>query len=195
MKHFHLLLLLLMFALLFSACGKKQLEDPILGGLEMELKSNENIVLIETDKGRIIIRFYPDEAPLHTENFIKLSEDKFYDGLTFHRVVTNFVAQGGDPVGDGSGGPGYTIPEEIGHKHYYGGVAMARRGDAINPKRESSGSQFYICLKDLPQLDGAYTVFGEVIYGMQVVENIAVGDVIKSMTVHKGKDVNKLIKE
>jgi peptidyl-prolyl cis-trans isomerase B (cyclophilin B) len=113
------------------------------------------------------------EAPKHSENFKKLVQEGFYNNLTFHRVIPGFVAQGGDPKGDGTGGPGHTVPAEIKLQHKRGSIAMARTGDEVNPMRQSSGSQFYIALQDLPQLDGAYSVFGQVVEGMDVVDKIA----------------------
>jgi peptidyl-prolyl cis-trans isomerase B (cyclophilin B) len=99
-------------------------------------------------------------------------------------VVPGFVVQGGDPKGDGSGGPGYDLPAEISpvEKHLRGSVATARLGDAVNPDRKSSGSQFYICLAAQPSLDGQYTVFGGVVEGMDVVDKFQVGDHIKKVT-------------
>jgi cyclophilin family peptidyl-prolyl cis-trans isomerase len=138
---------------------------------------------ITTVKGEIVVHLYPEAAPLTVDNFVKLSREGFYDGLTFHRVEPGFVIQGGDPNGDGSGGPGYTVPAEIGLTHTKGAIAMARTSDAVNPERASSGSQFYIALDALPQLDGAYTVFGQVVEGMDVVQSIAIGDVIDSITI------------
>ncbi len=124
-------------------------------------------VLLHTTKGDIVIELFEDQAPNTVANFIYLVEKGFYDGLTFHRVLPGFVAQGGDPKGDGSGGPGYTIPDEHNRKdarrHYWGSVAMAHTG-----KANSAGSQFYIAYKRLPALDGSYTVFGRVIQGMDV---------------------------
>jgi cyclophilin family peptidyl-prolyl cis-trans isomerase len=111
-------------------------------------------------------------APKTVENFVKLANSNFYNGLKFHRVVPNFVIQGGDPKGDGTGGPGYTIPAEIKLKHTIGAIAMARTGDDVNPSRASSGSQFYVTLQALPSLDGQYTVFGYVTAGMDVVQKI-----------------------
>ena len=96
-------------------------------------------------------------------------------------MVPDFVVQGGDPDGTGTGGPGYTVPAEIGEKHLRGSVATARTGDQVNPKRESSGSQFYICLEPQPNLDGQYTVFGGVISGMDVVDQIQKGDHMKTI--------------
>ena len=109
----------------------------------------------------------------------------FYNGLTWHRVVPDFVIQGGDPDGTGAGGPGYTVPAEIKEKHLRGSVATARTGDDVNPQRASSGSQFYICLEPQPGLDGQYTVFGGVIKGMDAVDQIQKGDHMKKITLAK----------
>lgn len=111
-------------------------------------------------------------APKTVANFIKLANEGFYKGLKFHRIVQGFMIQGGDPKGDGTGGPGYTIPAEIGLKHTTGAIAMARTGDAVNPTKASSGSQFYITLAPQTSLDGQYTVFGYVTSGMDVVTKI-----------------------
>jgi len=141
---------------------------------------------IATEKGEIVVDMDAGEAPRTVNNFVFLAREGFYDGLTFHRVEPNFVIQGGDPLGTGTGGPGYTVPAEIGLEHIAGAIAMARRGDQVNPERASSGSQFYITLASTPHLDGAYTVFGEVVEGMDVVQSIEVGDVIESVTIEEG---------
>ncbi|MFA5811601.1 MAG: peptidylprolyl isomerase [bacterium] len=141
------------------------------------------IAIIKTNKGTIECEIFAKDAPLSATNFKYLADGGFYNGLTFHRVEPGFVIQGGDPTATGSGGPGYTIPAEIGHKHLQGALAWARTGDAVNPERRSSGSQFYITLKPTPFLDGAYTVFGQTIKGMDVVEKIQRGDKIESVTV------------
>ena len=122
--------------------------------------------------GDIKIELNRTSAPKTSENFLKLAASGFYDCLTFHRVAKDFVVQGGDPDGNGSGGPGYTVPAEIGLPHKKGAIAMARLGDQANPAKSSSGSQFYFALNDLPMLDGEYTVFGQVVSGMDVVEKI-----------------------
>lgn len=143
------------------------------------------MIRIKTTLGDITVRLY-DETPLHKANFEKLVGDGFYNGTIFHRVIAGFMNQGGDPntiPGNeangrpGTGGPGYTIPAEI-HphlKHKKGALASARLGDQMNPRRESSGSQFYIVNADggAHFLDGQYTVFGEVVDGMDVVDAIA----------------------
>ena len=128
------------------------------------------VVVLQTTKGIIKIRLIPDAAPIHSANFVKLVRDGFYDGLTFHRVIKGFMSQGGDPEGTGRGGPGYTLPAEIGLPHYPGSVAAARLPDEYNPERRSSGSQFYMChtRERCAKLDGAYTVFGNIVEGQDV---------------------------
>ncbi|HEV8601738.1 MAG TPA: peptidylprolyl isomerase [Patescibacteria group bacterium] len=130
------------------------------------------VATIATSEGSFEVTLDGKAAPKTVANFIKLANQGFYNNLTFHRIVRDFVIQGGDPKGDGTGGPGYTIPAEIGLKHTKGAIAMARLGGAANPLKESSGSQFYIALQDLPSLDGEYTVFGYVTSGMDVVTKI-----------------------
>jgi len=123
---------------------------------------------IHTAKGDIVFRFFPEDAPQHSAAFIKLARSGFYDGLTFHRVEPGFVIQGGDPSGNGTGGPGYTLDAEFNERpHLKGTVAMAR---SASPN--SAGSQFYICLEDAPFLNRQYTVFGHVVEGQQVVDAI-----------------------
>src|SRR5215470_4187417 len=141
--------------------------------------------VIQTDKGDIRVTLFSKDAPLSVTNFIQLAKGGFYDGLTFHRVEPGFVIQGGDPSGDGTGGPGYTIPAEIGKPHLKGALAWARLGDETNPDRRSSGSQFYITLAPTPFLDEGYTVFGQTISGMEVVSQIRKGDKIKAILIEE----------
>ncbi len=145
-----------------------------------EKTKEKEVVVIETKFGNIVIELFDEVAPKHAENFRKLVREGFYNGTTFHRVIPDFVIQGGDPLSkdndrnnDGRGGPGYTLPAEIKMPHKRGFVGAARQPDNVNPEKRSNGSQFYICLKDLPHLDGNYTVFGRVIEGMEVVDKIA----------------------
>lgn len=175
-------------------------------------KSKKNMVLIKTSLGNIKVKLY-DETPKHKENFIKLVESGFYTDLLFHRVIRDFMIQGGDPNSKnapknaalGSGGPGYTVPAEINPKFFHkkGALAAARLGDQMNPTKASSGSQFYIVqgkpynpqeieyfkrsgkitneeqekyystIGGTPHLDGEYTVFGEVVEGLNVIDLIA----------------------
>lgn len=141
--------------------------------------------VISTAHGEIVIDLYAKQAPKTVENFKKLAREGFYNGLTFHRVIPGFVVQGGDPAGNGTGGPGYTLEAEIDPslKHIDGAVATARLGDRVNPERRSSGSQFYICLGPQPHLDGGYTIFGQVIEGMEVVRKIQKGDRMDGVTI------------
>lgn len=207
----HLFLHALFFALVltstFQAFGQNE-------------KSSETRVLIKTEYGNMVVKLY-DDTPLHRDNFIKLAETGFYNDLLFHRIISGFMIQGGDPDSKnadletalGQGGPGYTIPAEI-KPHYYhkkGALAAARKPDQVNPERASSGSQFYIvqgkpqntqilvnlqdrknlsnpgmdfqysdqAIKDYgnlggsPHLDGEYTIFGEVIEGLDVIDKLA----------------------
>jgi peptidyl-prolyl cis-trans isomerase B (cyclophilin B) len=134
---------------------------------------------ITTEKGDIVFTFYPDVAPQHSAAFVKLARAGFYDGLTFHRVEPGFVIQGGDPSGNGTGGPGYTLDAEFSENpHITGTVAMAR---SASPN--SAGSQFYICLGDAPFLNRQYTVFGHVVEGQSVVDSIRKGDVMTAVTI------------
>ena len=134
---------------------------------------------ISTDKGDIVFGFASDEAPQHSAAFIKLARAGFYDGVIFHRVEPGFVIQGGDPTGTGTGGPGYQLDAEFSElPHVTGTVAMAR---SANPN--SGGSQFYICLGDAPFLNRKYTVFGQVVSGQDVVDKIAVGDVMTAVII------------
>ena len=148
----------------------------------LPVRNTGHYAIIDTERGTIVLELYPEAAPKTVANFETLVNKGFYNGLTWHRVVPDFVIQGGDPDGTGAGGPGYTVPAEIKEKHLRGSLATARQGDEVNPKRESSGSQFYICLAPAPFLDGQYTLFGGVIDGMKVVDQIKVGDHIKKIT-------------
>ncbi|MBX7219197.1 MAG: peptidylprolyl isomerase [Blastocatellia bacterium] len=134
--------------------------------------------LVETTKGEFVIELFPEDAPLTVESFVTLAERNFFNGLTFHRVVPNFVIQGGDPRGDGNGGPGYQIRCEI-NQHLYqrGAVGMALSG------KDTGGSQFFVCHSPQPHLDGGYTVFGNVVKGMEVVDRITRGDRILQVTI------------
>ena len=148
------------------------------------MRNTGHYAIIDTDRGQVVIELYPKVAPKTVDNFETLVKKGFYNGLTFHRVVPDFVVQGGDPDGTGAGGPGYDVPAEIdkNEKHLRGSVATARKGDQVNPERKSSGSQFYICLAPQPGLDGDYTIFGGVVEGMNVVDKIQIGDHMKKIT-------------
>ncbi len=153
-------------------------------------KSKPTAVL-ESNRGRIVIELYPDAAPKTVDNFATLIQQGFYDGLSFHRYVPDFVIQGGDPKGDGTGGPGWTIYGEFQDaelkgrmpKHEKGVVAMAR-----TQQPNSAGSQFYICLNPDTQgyqhLDGEYTTFGRVIEGLDVLDQLRQGDKIEKITLN-----------
>ncbi len=190
-----------------------------LSFVHSEDEKKVDMVVLSTKFGDMTLMLY-DDTPIHKENFLKLVNEGFYNDLLFHRVISGFMVQGGDPKSKdakpkamlGRGGPGYTIPAEIypNHIHKKGALAAARQGDAVNPQRESSGSQFYIVqgnpvpaqnlsniessrkksepgfngyseeqkeiyetIGGTPHLDGSYTVFGEVISGLDIVDSIA----------------------
>jgi peptidyl-prolyl cis-trans isomerase B (cyclophilin B) len=133
--------------------------------------------VIKTLKGDIHIDFFDQDAPQTVDNFMKLARSGFYNGLKFHRVISNFVIQGGCPKGNGSGGPGYTIPCEINsNKHLAGSLSMAHRG------KNTGGSQFFICHSAQPHLDGVHTVFGRT-SDMQVVKAIQAGDAMEEVVI------------
>lgn len=145
---------------------------------------DEPLLKIKTTDGTMTVKLY-SVTPLHRDNFVKLAKSGFYNGLLFHRVIKGFMIQGGDPFTRdstkvaqfGTGGPGYTIPAEIvpGLTHKKGALAAARRGDMVNPAKESSGSQFYIVHDpdNCVHLDGEYTIFGEVVEGLDVIDKLA----------------------
>lgn len=181
-----LLLPIALFATLFGETTTQGDKSVKLSAPKTPMAFEENktyFAKIYTTKGEITCELYTKKAPLSATNFIQLAQSGFYNGLTFHRVVPNFVIQGGDPQGTGTGGPGYTIPAEIGAAHEKGALAWARLPDQVNPKKESSGSQFYICLEKIPYLDGEYTVFGQTVEGMDVVKKIKQGDKIEKIEI------------
>ena len=133
------------------------------------------------DKGTLELELFPDAAPKTVANFVELAEKGYYDDLTFHRVLDDFMVQTGCPEGTGRGGPGYLIPDEFNDNlHLTGSLAMANTGEP-----NSGGSQFYICHRPLPHLDGKHTVFGRLAAGVDVLYKIEQGDAIESLTIHK----------
>ena len=157
-----------------NTSGKKMYPNPPSPLPQSELEGKKAV--IETEKGQIIIELSKD-TPLASSNFIFLVQEKFYDGLTFHRKEEGFVVQGGDPRGDGTGGPGYAFADEpVTQDYLRGTVAMANAGPNTN------GSQFFIMLEDHPELPKNYTIFGKVIEGIDVVDKIEVGDSILKLS-------------
>lgn len=137
---------------------------------------------IKTNKGNMVVDFYEKDAPGTVENFIKLSEEGFYNGLTWHRVIPNFVIQGGCPNGTGAGGPGYTIKCELDGENQYhdkGVLSMAHAG------RDTGGSQFFVChnRENTQHLDRNHTAFGKVVDGLEVIDLIEEGDSIEEITI------------
>jgi peptidyl-prolyl cis-trans isomerase B (cyclophilin B) len=137
-------------------------------------------VTIETDRGDIVLDLYPEHAPKTVNNFVFLANQGFYDGVTFHRVIRDFMIQGGDPTGTGRGGPGYRFEDELRNnplKHGTGVISMANAGPNTN------GSQFFITHSPQPHLDGKHTVFGKVVKGQEVVDSIRQGDTMVKVSV------------
>lgn len=205
MKRFLYFTFVCVAALLIAGCGNKKKAEAeaaaaqaqadsiaaaqaIQDSLKMEKTiselSEEPVLDIITNLGTMTVKLYSG-TPKHRDNFVKLALSGFYNGVLFHRVINGFMIQAGDPLSKdeaqkaawGTGGPGYTVPAEFvkEYRHKKGALAAARRGDAANPYKESSGSQFYIVQDEraCAQLDGAYTVFGEVIEGLPVIDKIA----------------------
>ena len=138
----------------------------------------------DTDRGPIKLELYPDKAPLTVANFVNLARRGFYDGLDFHRVIADFMVQGGCPEGSGRGGPGYRFEDETGNgvRHERGVLSMANAGPNTN------GSQFFITHVATPWLDGKHTVFGKVVEGLDVVDAVKQGDTIKSIRIEGDAD-------
>ena len=205
MKRFLYFTFVCVAALLIAGCGNKKKAEAEAAAAEAQADSiaaaqatqdslkmektiselsEEPVLDIITNLGTMTVKLYSG-TPKHRDNFVKLALSGFYNGVLFHRVINGFMIQAGDPLSKdeaqkaawGTGGPGYTVPAEFvkEYRHKKGALAAARRGDAANPYKESSGSQFYIVQDEraCAQLDGAYTVFGEVIEGLPVIDKIA----------------------
>lgn len=146
------------------------------------------LLTLETTKGTVVIELFEDDAPNTVASIVSLTQKKFYDGLLFHRFVANFVIQGGDPKGDGTGGPGYALKSEVSRRnHFLGSVAMA----CTRPKANTEGSQFYICTGSGPNvlnLSGNYVVVGRVVKGLDVAMRLRVGDKMNKVTVDNLRD-------
>ena len=173
MKGLKLFWLLIIFLLIWTP-AQAEMKDKKFSPEEIK-KMSETKAVIETKLGNLELKFFPEVAPGHVSNFLELAKKGFYDGTTFHRVIPGFMIQGGDPntknpdrSKHGMGGPGYTIKAEFnGKPHKRGILSMARAQDP-----NSAGSQFFICVADAPFLDGKYSVFGEVVSGMEIADKI-----------------------
>lgn len=153
--------------------------------------SKQYIATLETERGDIVVELYPDKAPIAVNNFVFLAENDWYDGVTFHRVLPDYVAQGGDPSGTGFGGPGYAFVNEISDLKFDkpGVLAMANSGP------DSNGSQFFITFASADQLNGGYTIFGQVISGMDVAESLTPRDPSQSVDLPPGDKILDVIIE
>ena len=167
------LLVLLLAAISLTASAMAATLGPDVAVMEIRMGK-------EKQTRQVVLGLHDESAPYTVENFKTLVRKKFYNGLRFHRIFPSSFVQTGDPSSrrgqtekTGTGGPGYTLPAEIKLKHNKGAVAMARLPDKINPSKNSNGSQFYVCLTPLPKLDGQYTVFAQVLEGLDVLEAIS----------------------
>lgn len=183
-------LLFACLVLTFSCAVAQKREPPFDLPPQEELRRIRSAV-IGTSKGNLFLELYPEQAPWHVTNFKYLADKGFYKGLLFHRHIPGYVLEGGDPKGTGYGGTGYTLPAEFSAlKHQFGTVGMLRKPDIfgsdgrpINPRRQSSGSQFYICLSEAPNMDGSYTIFGKVVSGIETLRALKGGDRIEFVDV------------
>jgi peptidyl-prolyl cis-trans isomerase B (cyclophilin B) len=143
-------------------------------------KTKQYTATIETEKGKLVLELYAGDVPLTVNNFVFLTREGFYNNTTFHRVIAGFMAQGGDPTGTGTGGPGYSFADEFTeHTHVTGALSMANAGPNTN------GSQFFITYAPQPHLDGRHSVFGQLIDGVDVLEAIEQGDTMVQITVEE----------
>lgn len=165
----------------------RQYEAP--PGMTLDLEK-QYWAVITTDRGDIYVELDVQAAPVTVNNFVFLARQGWYDGVTFFRVLPDqAVAQSGDPTDTGLGGPGYELPAEIELPHRRGAIAMARRADEVNPERRSNGSQFYIALDELPELDGAFTVFGYIVEGLDVARALSPRDPSTSLDLPPGDQI------
>jgi cyclophilin family peptidyl-prolyl cis-trans isomerase len=181
------LLSLLTFSSCFSSEKSSEKEVKSTADQAMAVDSHglsQSSITIRTVHGNIVFKLYPNHAPNTVTRIVELVKSGFYNGLTFHRVVPNFVIQGGDPQGDGTGGTGQKLKAEFNDlQHIRGTVAMARSRDV-----DSADSQFYIALSTLAHLDKNYTIFGQVVEGLELLDKVQIGDKIISMTFSDGKN-------
>lgn len=142
--------------------------------------TKEYTATIETEKGKLVLDLFAKDVPKTVNNFVFLVREGYYDGVTFHRIIPDFMAQGGDPTGTGAGGPGYSFEDEFtGHKHGTGSLSMANAGPNTN------GSQFFITYAPQPHLNNHHSVFGQLITGMDVLKELANGDVMTRVTIEE----------
>ena len=174
----------LIFVMLLISCGgqdldKKSTSKTYSAPPPMNIFSNKKYTaIVETNKGTMALELFATDVPRTVNNFVFLAREGYYDNTIFHRVIAGFMAQGGDPTGTGTGGPGYKFADEFtSHTHVTGTLSMANAGSNTN------GSQFFICFAPQPHLDGKHTVFGQLIEGMDVLNKIVQGDKLIRVTI------------
>jgi cyclophilin family peptidyl-prolyl cis-trans isomerase len=183
-KFYRFLAILLTISLLCPLLALADRQPPFALPKPSELQKLQSGV-IRTSKGDIYVELYPKEAPWHVANFKYLADKKFYENSKFHIHEPGYIIQGGKPTSNGGRGPGYSIPPEFNYrKHTFGVLGMARAADAINPGRNSHGSQFHLLLTEAKRMDGSFTIFGQVRGGVDVLKKLRKGDTIRSITVY-----------
>lgn len=191
MKTYHSILKLIFctfVALIACAPGSAVAKDPPYPLPEQAELNKLRSGIISTSRGELVIELYPEDAPWHVANFKYLADKGFYRNTRFHLHYENYIIQGGSPSNDPNDGPGYSLPAEFNdRRHEPGTIGMARIADSSNPQRRSNGSQFHILLSGAPQMDGSFTVFGKVVSGMEVLDQLRRGDVIEDVTVYVRK--------
>ena len=175
------IILVLATVLLMSCAGTTPSRKTYSAPPPMEIDSSKQYTAtIETQKGNLVLELFANDVPVTVNNFVFLAREKFYDGTTFHRVIPDFMAQGGDPTGTGTGGPGYSFADEFTERtHVTGALSMANSGPNTN------GSQFFITYTPQHHLDGKHSVFGQLVNGMDVLEEIEQGDIIVRITIEE----------
>ncbi|MFC2006776.1 peptidylprolyl isomerase [Chloroflexota bacterium] len=175
------MVLLLVLLLSASCTGAVPRQKTYSAPPPLTIDTNKQyIATIETGKGKIVLELFAGDVPITVNNFVFLAREKFYDGTKFHRVIPDFMAQGGDPTGTGTGGPGYKFADEFTkHTHVTGALSMANAGPNTN------GSQFFITYAPQPHLDGKHSVFGQLIEGVDVLGRIELGDTVIRITIEE----------
>ena len=170
---------------IFVLSGTAMAKDPPFAMPSQREISKLRSAVISTSKGDLVFELFPEDAPMHVANFKYLADRGWYKGLKFHLLYPDYIIQGGAPRGEPDGGPGYSIPAEFNpHKHQKGSLGMARAPDIINPSRSSNGSQFHVLMTESVKMDGAYTVFGQMKKGFDVLERLQQGDTIEDVRVY-----------
>jgi len=188
MRHFSLILIFCsLFPFTWECADAWAQSDKIPFSTSVSPERLPKTAMLETTQGPIWIEFYREEAPVTVKSFCYLAKKGYYDGLPFFNFTPRYLVQGGDPKGNGTGGPGWTLPPEQSDKikHHKGSMGMTRKAGPVNPYRESNGGQFYITMSDAPHIDDLYTIFARVVNGMENLDKIRDGDKVLKVRLPK----------